>query len=310
MTSRSFQTPSFQWSFLHPRYLHTWVGVAFMYLLSWLPYRVQRFMGRKLGLLVMTLLKSRKKIALRNLELCFPHMSNEKRTRLVKENFEHMGLAFFETCMAWFWPNWRVRKHVKFVGFEKIAQYQAENKGLLLIAIHTFNLELGARAFGLHTLGYGVYRPNSNPVFDWFQYRGRSRSNRLINRTDVKQMIKRLRTGECVWYAPDHDYGHHRYTWAPFFAVENACTTTGTHLLAKTSKCKVATLTFTRDIEGTGYTLTLDAPMDAFPYDDKDASAKYVNRFIERSILRAPEQYMWLHRRFKSRPEGEPSLYN
>ncbi|AMG31004.1 lipid A biosynthesis lauroyl acyltransferase [Grimontia hollisae] len=309
MSSHS-EAPTFQFSFLHPRYWHTWMGVGVMFLISWLPYRVQRFLGRKLGLLIMKLFKSRKKIAARNLELCFPEMTGGEREALLKENFEHMGLAFFETCMAWFWPAWRIRKHIKYEGFEQIADFKARKKGVLIVAVHSFNLELGARAFGLHTPGFGVYRPNTNPVYDWFQYRGRCRENKLIDRCDVKQMIRRLKQGELVWYAPDHDYGRHRYAWAPLFAVENACTTTGTHLLASASGCDLATFTITRDREGTSYTLTLDPPMDAFPYDDANASAAYTNMFIERSIMRAPEQYMWLHRRFKSRPDGEPSLYD
>ncbi|MDD1781693.1 LpxL/LpxP family Kdo(2)-lipid IV(A) lauroyl/palmitoleoyl acyltransferase [Enterovibrio sp. ZSDZ35] len=308
--SKKSDVPTFKWSFLHPKYLHTWIGVGLMFLLSWLPYRTQRFLGRKLGLLIMKFFKSRKKIAKRNLELCFPEMTGAERETLLRENFEHMGLAFFETCMAWFWPAWRVKKHVKYVGFEQIEKLKAEGRGVLVTAVHSFNLELGCRAFGLHTTGYGVYRPNTNPVYDWFQYRGRGRENSLIERRDVKQMIKRLRNGDFVWYAPDHDYGRHRYAWAPFFAVEKACTTTGTHLLASASKCLVSSATFTRDRDGTGYTLTFDTPMDAFPYDDAEASAIYTNKFVERSIMRAPEQYMWLHRRFKSRPEGEPSLYD
>lgn len=302
--------PVFQWSYLHPRYIHTWIGITLMYLLSWLPYRLQRYLGRKLGLLVMVFLKSRRKIANRNLELCFPKMTAEQRTKMLKENFEHLGLAFFETSMAWFWPNWRLKKHIHFVGFEQLEQLKADKKGLLMIAIHSFNLELAVRAFGKKINGSGVYRPNSNPVYDWFQYRGRTRQNKLIDRSNVKEMLRCLRKGELLWYAPDHDYGHHRSEWAPLFAVEKACTTSGTHFLATASKCNLITFTFTRDKEGTGYTLTLDPIMDAFPLDDKQAAAAYINKQIERSIMRAPEQYMWLHRRFKSRPEGEPSLYD
>ncbi|SKA54517.1 KDO2-lipid IV(A) lauroyltransferase [Enterovibrio nigricans DSM 22720] len=258
----------------------------------------------------MKFFKSRKKIAKRNLELCFPEMTGAERETLLRENFENMGMAFFETCMAWFWPAWRVKKHVKYVGFEQIEAIQKAGKGVLIVAVHSFNLEFGARAFGVHTTGYGVYRPNTNPVFDYVQYWGRSREKKCIDRRDVKQMVKRLKQGSFVWYAPDHDYGRHRYAWAPFFAVEKACTTTGTHLLASASKSLVATFTITRDREGTGYTMILDTPMDAFPYDDAEAAAIYTNKFVERSIMRAPEQYMWLHRRFKSRPEGEPSLYD
>ncbi|NGO00185.1 LpxL/LpxP family Kdo(2)-lipid IV(A) lauroyl/palmitoleoyl acyltransferase [Grimontia sp. S25] len=308
--SRHFEAPTFKWSFLHPKYWHTWIGVGLMFLISWLPYRVQRFLGRKIGLLIMKFFKSRKKIAERNLELCFPEMTGGERETLLKENFEHMGLALFETCMAWFWPDWRIKKHIKYVGFEQIKEFKTNKKGVLVVAVHSFNLELGARAFGAHTPGYGVYRPNTNPVYDWFQCRGRTVNNQLIDRKDVKQMIKRLKDGALVWYAPDHDYGKRRSAWAPFFAVEKACTVTGTHLLAAASGCEITTFTITRDRNGTGYTLTLDKPMDAFPYDNVNASAAYVNKFVERSIMRAPEQYMWLHRRFKNRPEGESSLYD
>ncbi|MBE1277762.1 LpxL/LpxP family Kdo(2)-lipid IV(A) lauroyl/palmitoleoyl acyltransferase [Enterovibrio baiacu] len=308
--SNKHEAPTFQWSFLHPKYLHTWLGVGLMFLISWLPYRVQRFLGFKIGLLIMKFFKSRKKIADRNLQLCFPEMTGGEREAMLKENFEHMGMALFETCMAWFWPQWRIKKHMKFVGFEHLEQLKASKKGGLVLAVHSFNLELGARAFGTHTSGYGVYRPNTNPVYDWFQYRGRTRENNAIDRRDVKRMVKELRQGELLWYAPDHDYGRHRYAWAPLFAVEKACTTTGTHLLASAGKATVFTFTITRDREGTGYTMTLDPPLEDFPYDDEEAAAIYTNKFVERSILRAPEQYMWLHRRFKSRPDGEPSLYD
>lgn len=305
----AFIPPRFQWSFLHPRYWHTWLGICCMFLLSLLPYRVQRFLGKKIGRLIMHFFKSRRNVAARNIELCFPEMTAAQRQQMLKENGENMGMAFFETCMAWFWPAWRVRKHVKYVGFEAIENYKAQNKGVLVLAVHSFNLELGARGFGLHSTGYGVYRPNTNPVFDWVQFHGRTRENQVIDRCDVKKMIENLKNGSMLWYAPDHDYGRHRYQWAPLFAVEKACTTTGTHLLASASQASVATFTITRDRDGCGYTLTLDPIEVDFPYSDEQAAAEFTNKLVERSILRAPEQYMWLHRRFKSRPDGEPSLY-
>ena len=308
--SQPIQAPHFTWNFLHPRYWHTWIGVGFMYLLSLLPYRLQRFLGFKLGLLVKKCFHSRRKIAARNLELCFPDMTAQERENLLTENFKHMGLAFFETCIAWFWPDWRLRKIISFEGFEQLEQLKQQQKGTLILAIHSFNLELGARAFALKHYGYGVYRPNTNPVYDWFQYRGRTRTNKLIDRQNVKQMLATLREGHLVWYAPDHDYGKKRYVWAPLFAVEKACTTTGTHLLATVGKANVMPFTITRNKQGSGYTLKLYPIATDFPYDDEQQAAIFTNKLVERSILEAPEQYMWLHRRFKSRPEGEPSLYD
>ncbi|GHA58015.1 Kdo(2)-lipid IV(A) acyltransferase [Photobacterium aphoticum] len=305
-----FIAPTFSKSLLHPRYWLVLLMVGIMYLLSWLPYFIQFRLGQGLGRLGMRLVKGRKATIIRNLELCFPDMSEEERNAIVKKNIDNTGLALLETSMAWFWPDIRVERHVKYEGLEHIHQLEAEGKGVLLIAVHSLNLELGARAFGMQTPGVGVYRPNNNPCFDYFQYNGRLRSNKyMIDRKDVKGMLHALRSGERVWYAPDHDYGRRRSTFAPLFAVENACTTTGTSLLVDASHCAVVPFAMIRNTDSGQYTLKVFPPLDKFPHHDPDAAAAYVNKAVERSIMEAPEQYMWLHRRFKTRPEGEPSLY-
>lgn len=305
-----FTAPTFTKALLHPRYWLTLVMIGLMYLISWLPYFIQFRLGQLLGRLGIRLLKKRQKTIVRNLELCFPEMSQEERDEMVKKNIDNTGLALFETGMAWFWPDIRVRRHVTYEGMEHIRQLEAEGKGVLLVACHSLNLELGARAFGMQTPGVGVYRPNKNPCFDYFQFKGRVRSNKyMIDRKDVKGMLRALRTAERVWYAPDHDYGRRRSTFAPLFAVEKACTTIGTSLLVDASKCAVVPFAMVRNTDSGQYTLKVFPPLDAFPHNDPDAAAAYINKAIERSIMEAPEQYMWLHRRFKTRPEGEPSLY-
>lgn len=305
-----FTAPTFTKALLHPRYWLTLVMIGLMYLISWLPYFIQFRLGQLLGRLGIRLLKKRQKTIVRNLELCFPEMSQEERDEMVKKNIDNTGLALFETGMAWFWPDIRVRRHVTYEGMEHIRKLEAEGKGVLLVACHSLNLELGARAFGMQTPGVGVYRPNKNPCFDYFQFKGRVRSNKyMIDRKDVKGMLRALRTAERVWYAPDHDYGRRRSTFAPLFAVEKACTTTGTSLLVDASKCAVVPFAMVRNTDSGQYTLKVFPPLDAFPHNDPDAAAAYINKAIERSIMEAPEQYMWLHRRFKTRPEGEPSLY-
>ncbi|GAL03768.1 lipid A biosynthesis lauroyl acyltransferase [Photobacterium aphoticum] len=245
-----FIAPTFSKSLLHPRYWLVLLMVGIMYLLSWLPYFIQFRLGQGLGRLGMRLVKGRKATIIRNLELCFPDMSEEERNAIVKKNIDNTGLALLETSMAWFWPDIRVERHVKYEGLEHIHQLEAEGKGVLLIAVHSLNLELGARAFGMQTPGVGVYRPNNNPCFDYFQYNGRLRSNKyMIDRKDVKGMLHALRSGERVWYAPDHDYGRRRSTFAPLFAVENACTTTGTSLLVDASHCAVVPFAMIRNTD-------------------------------------------------------------
>lgn len=301
----------FQWQFLHPKYWPTLLLVGVMYLISWLPYKLQFLMGKGIGRLAMKLMKSRRTVIEKNLRLAFPDLPDATRRQWAKKNVDNTGLALFETGMAWFWPNWRVKKHVRYEGLEILEKLDAEKTGVLLVAIHNLNLELGARALGMKLPGVGVYRPNDNPCFDYFQYRGRLRSNKgLIGRRDVRGMLAALNQGDRMWYAPDHDYGPRRSVFAPLFAVEKACTTTGTSLLVdNASHCAVVPFTTVRESDSGQYVVKVWAPLVDFPKNDPQKAAEFMNKTVEQMILSAPEQYMWLHRRFKTRPEGEASLY-
>ncbi|ENN2393148.1 LpxL/LpxP family Kdo(2)-lipid IV(A) lauroyl/palmitoleoyl acyltransferase [Vibrio alginolyticus] len=304
-----YKKPAFKAEFLLPRYWGTLIIISVMYLLSLLPFKVQLALGRNIGRLAMRFMRKRQVTIRRNLELCFPHMEKCQREAILKDNIDNTGIALFETAMAWFWSDKRVNKHVTIKGMEHLEALEKSGKGALMLAVHSMNLELGARAFGIKKSGTGVYRPNNNPCFDYFQYKGRSRSNRtLIDRKNVKAMLESLKTGERVWYAPDHDYGNRRSTFAPLFAVKNACTTTGTSLLVDSTDCAIVPFTMVRGKDG-HYTLTISASVEGFPKEDHQRAAAFVNQIVETSIMASPSQYMWLHRRFKTRPEGEDCLY-
>ncbi|WP_109391470.1 Kdo(2)-lipid IV(A) acyltransferase [Proteus cibi] len=305
------KSPPFKKSFLLPKYWLTWFGIGLLYILVLLPYPVIYWLGTRLGRFSKVFLKKRVQIAERNLELCFPQMPKSEREALVNKNFESVGMGLFETGMAWFWPEWRVKRWFKVSGLEHIKKVKDSGQGILLIGIHFLTLELGARIFGICNPGVGVYRPNDNPVMDWLQTWGRLRSNKfMLDRKDVKGMIRSLKAGEIIWYAPDHDYGPRKSVFVPLFAVDKAATTTGTYILAKTSNPALIPFTPKRLPEGKGYELIISPPVADFPIDNEENTAKAMNKVVEQEILRAPDQYMWLHRRFKTRPEGEASLYN
>ncbi len=304
------QAPSFQRSLLHPRYWPTWFGICLLYLLVLLPYPVIYWIGTRLGRFSIRFLKKRAKVAERNLELCFPDMSQEKRDALLIKNFESVGMGIFETGMAWFWPDWRIERWFKVTGQENIQKIQTTGQGIIVIGIHFLTLELGARILGLLNPGIGVYRPNDNPVMDWLQTWGRLRSNKyMLDRKDVKGMIRCLKNGEIVWYAPDHDYGPRKSVFAPLFAVEHAATTTGTSILVRLADPAMIPFTPRRLPDGKGYELIIQPAVAGFPKDDEVKAAAFMNKVVEQEILQAPDQYMWLHRRFKTRPKGMPSLY-
>ncbi|HAT1569560.1 TPA: Kdo(2)-lipid IV(A) acyltransferase [Kluyvera cryocrescens] len=304
------QLPKFTAALLHPRYWLLWMGVGLLWLVVQLPYPVLYRLGNAMGRLAMRLMKRRAQIAYRNLELCFPEMSEAERHQMAVKNFESVGMGVIETGIAWFWPTARVNRWMDASGLEHIRAVQESGRGVLLIGIHFLTLEMGARMFGIHNPGIGVYRPNDNPVIDLLQTWGRMRSNKdMIDRKDLKGMVRALKNGEIIWYAPDHDYGPRASVFAPLFAVKDAATTSGTWMLAKMSKACVVPFVPRRKPDGKGYELIILPPECNPPLDDAETTATWMNKIVEQCIMMAPEQYMWLHRRFKTRPEGVPSRY-
>nr|UCQ31733.1 LpxL/LpxP family Kdo(2)-lipid IV(A) lauroyl/palmitoleoyl acyltransferasee [Edwardsiella piscicida] len=302
--------PQFQRSMLHPRYWLTWLGIGIFYLVMLLPYPWLYRLGKMLGKTAMRFMKKRVEVTRRNLALCFPQMPAAQREAWVRQNFESVGMALVETGMAWFWPDWRIRRWCRVEGEENLRQAKQTGKGILLIGMHFLTLELGARIFGMHNPGVGVYRPNDNPVLDWLQTWGRLRSNKyMLDRRDVKGMIRALKEGEIVWYAPDHDYGPRSSVFVPLFAVAQAATTTGTYILARMGQPTILPFIPLRNADGGGYTLRIQPMLQDVPLDDQTTTAAYMNRVVEREIMLAPTQYMWLHRRFKTCPPGVASRY-
>lgn len=302
--------PKFSYSFLHPRYWLTWLGIILLYIIVSLPYPLIHFIGYQIGHLSLHFCKRRAAIAKRNIELCFPQYSEQEKHQLLIRNFESTGMAIFETGMAWFWSDKRIKKWVNYSGLENISKIKGK-RGILLLGMHFLTLELGARAFGIITPGIGVYRPHDNPLMDWLQTKGRLRSNKyMLNRRDIRGMISALKEGELLWYAPDHDYGLRNSVFVPFFAVKEAATTIGTSILMRMGHSP-ALIPFVaiRNDGNKGYTLHISEEAKDFPLDDEVAAAAYVNKIIEEEIMLAPEQYMWLHRRFKTRPTGQKSVY-
>lgn len=302
----SFVPPSFSMSLLHPKYWIVWIGFGIAALLvNILPYRVLFWTGRSLGYLSMFFAKKRVHVARRNLELCFPEISETRRDYVVKENFKNTGFAIFEMFIAWFWPNWRLRKIVGFHHVDRLTAFEERGVGTLICGVHALNLELTARCCALFSPGYGVYRPHNNPAYNFIQHWGRTRSgNIMVDRKDLKGMLKVLRKGKKLFYLPDHDYGYKNSVFVPFFAVKEAATTKGTSILVDASKCAVLPVSCFRT--GFRYDFRIEQDVsDQFPRRDPVGAAAYMNQIMEKLILRGGDQWMWLHKRFKTMPDGE-----
>ncbi len=301
--------PVFQAAFLHPRYWLLWLGLGLLWLLAQLPYPLLMRLGRGLGAVMHRFAGSRRKIAARNLELCFPELSADERAQLLRENFASTGMTLFEMAISWWWPAARLRKLGQIEGLEHIRQAEAEGQGVLLMAMHFTTLEMGGGLLGMQHGMYGMYRPHKNPLFDYIQRRGREqRLLGAIERDDVRGMLKLLRAGGVIWYAPDQDYGAQRSIFVPLFGVP-AATVTATSKFARLGKARVIPFTQERLADGSGYRLTVHPPLADFPGESEEADCLRVNQWIEAAIRQHPEQYLWAHRRFKTRPPGETKLY-
>lgn len=299
----------FERAFLHPRYWFTWFGLGVLWLLVQLPYPLIRLLGSRMGSLSRHFLKRREFIARKNIELCFPGLTTDEREKLVSENFKSIGMALLETGMAWFWPDSRVKKWFDVEGLHNLKRAQEKNRGVMVVGVHFMSLELGGRVMGLCQPMMATYRPHNNPLMEWVQTRGRMRSNKaMINRNNLRGMVSELKKGEAVWFAPDQDYGRKGSSFAPFFAVKNVATTNGTFVISRLSGASMLTVTMVRKADKSGYRLYIAPEMSNYPQDECEAAA-YINKVIEKEIMRAPEQYLWVHRRFKTRPLGETSLY-
>jgi KDO2-lipid IV(A) palmitoleoyltransferase len=301
---------AFDKTLLHPRNWLTWFGLGVLWLLVQLPYPLLYIIGSSLGRAARPFLKRREKIAERNLTLCFPDMSEEAKQKLIEQNFVSLGMGLIETGMAWFWSDARVKKWFDVEGYENLTKALEGNKGVMVVGVHFMSLELGGRTMGLCRPMMATYRPHNSKLMEWVQTKGRLRSNKaMIDRRNLRGLVSALKSGEAVWFAPDQDYGPKGSTFAPFFAVPQAATTNGTYVLSRLSGAALLTVTMVRKANHRGYNLYISDVMMDYPTDDEYLAASYMNKVIEREIMRAPEQYLWVHRRFKTRPPGEASLY-
>lgn len=303
--------PAFSRTLLHPRYWVTWLGFGLWYLLCLLPYAWQIRMGSLLGRLFYLFARRRRQIARCNIDLCFADRSAAERERMTRQVMESVGVAFFETGMAWFWPISRLQGLYTIDGLEHLQDAQREGQGVLLMAFHFAHIDIGAKLLGFEHSIDGTYRPHNNPVYDYVQRNGRERHSKggqAIPREDIRGMIKALRAGRAIWYAPDQDYGPKHSMFVPLFGIP-AATVTATSQLARMGRARVVGFTQTRRSDGRGYHLQLYPPLTGFPSGDDEADTRRVSEFIQARISEQPEQYLWVHRRFKTRPAGEPDLY-
>lgn len=293
----------------HPRHWLMWFGFFIAWCISWLPYAVLKPMGHGLGLLSMKLLKSRRKVVEANIDYCFPNLESAKRQQLIRDTFKETGMGLIESIMAWWWPSWRVKRITEVKGIEHLYAALENHGGVLMLCCHMCHIEIVGRGIGHIHPCTGFYRPSKNLVYEYVQYHGRTRSNSyLIIKQNLRGLLRALKTKQTIFYLPDQDPGDNNIYFTPFFDAPTMATTNGTSKLPKMTKCAIVPLHTYRDSNGK-YVAEFLPQWKDFPTENEQEDTERVNKWFEQCIAERPEQYMWVHRRFKTLPPNTPPIY-
>jgi Kdo2-lipid IVA lauroyltransferase/acyltransferase len=294
--------------FLAPRYWATWVGLGVLRTLEMLPYPVQRRVGSALGGLIRLLPLAYVRIARRNIDLCMPELSAAERSALVDRHFQSLGMALCETANTWWSSNRRVEALAEVRGLENLQAALAKGRGAIMIGGHFTTIEIATRILGTVVPLNVVYRPTKNQLLSQTMVTGFARNGKPIAHDDIRTMVRALKKNEAVWYAPDQSYRNKGAAMVKFFGIP-AATTTATSRLARISGAAVLTYFPERLPGNAGYRVMIGPALENFPGTDAIDDAEHFNRLLEAQIRRVPEQYLWMHRRFKGLAADYPDYY-
>lgn len=281
---------------------------ALMWLAHFLPFRVLAAIGSAVGWLLFWLIPERRRVARINLEKCFPQKGRAERERLARASFRAFGRSFVDRALLWWAPRARIERLVRVEGLENIRALGGAP--VLLLVPHFVGLDAGGTRLACEIDAVSMYANQKDAKFNELLLRGRSRfgDQRLVSRQEgIRATLAAMREGRPFYYLPDQDYGPRDALFVPFFGVP-AATVPGLSRIARIAGARVLPCV-TQMLPGAGYLLRIEAPWDNFPTQDPLADTRRMNEYIERRVLEMPEQYNWMHKRFKTRPAGEARFY-
>lgn len=295
--------------FLGPKHWPTWFAYGCIWTLAQLPFSWQMTIGKGLGIAMYHLARSRRHICEVNIALCFPELSAQEQKKLVRDTFISNGRGVMEIGLSWCRDPEDFRARVTVKGQEHLYKALAQGRGVLLVSAHFSTLEIAGSLLALHHQFSVTYRLHKNPLFDTLMKRGRQRHfEEVIERKEVRKAFRQLQRGKILWYAADQDYGPRHSVFAEFFG-RPAASITATTTFASVNNSPVIFLAHYRTQNNQCYELIFSEPLTDYPTGDEQQDVLRINTLIEAAIRVAPDQYIWLHRRFKTRPAGLPDPY-
>jgi len=295
-------------NFIHPKYFPTWILILLMRVGVFIPFRLQVFFGKIIGKLIYPFMTELRKTAYTNISNCFPDKKQPQVTLLVKQHFEAIGISLFETANAYYASDKKIKRILTINNEKNFTEALKKEGGIILLCSHFMPLMLGSRALLIkHTIA-NIYRPQNNQLFDQVMVKGYLRNGAvMIKNTDTRSIMKAINNSLPIWYAPDQDLGKNNSIFAPLFGIQTA-TASATSRLAKNNNTRVIPYSFVRAKHG--YEMSFEKPLKNYPSGNAIKDASKTNQILEKQIIKNPEQYLWVHRRFKTRPEGEENFYS
>ncbi len=300
----------FKLEYLHPAYWGTWLLVFFLFVVFLLPASVQDVMANLLGDLGRNLNKKRRRIARKNIELCFPELSVENRKQLLKANFRHQARSVLHYGLIWWAPMWMLKRRIRVNGEENLRQSIDNGRSLIVMAAHSLGLEASVAITSMNHQVTGPFNPMKNKLVDWLVARGRVRHGTLIytRKAGLRPVIKDVRKGATMFYLPDEDLGKDRSIFSRFFSVQKA-TVPVLGRLAKSCNADVIPCVACYDESTRQYVVNYLPAIASFPTGDDASDSRTMNQSLEELVRLCPDQYFWTMKLFKTRPEGEAGFY-
>ena len=294
--------------YLAPRYWPTWFALGLMRVVSKLPLSMIIFSGNILGYLIYYALPKRRRIGEINISFAFPNYSKKQIQDLNKTSIKNIGVAVFELALSW-WENEKLLSWCEIEGLDHLKQAQQKGNGVIILTAHFTCLEIGGPVLNHHVPFQVMYKHAHNDLFDAFMRYHRGRLYKaVVSHHKPITLIKGLKKGYAAWYAPDQDFGGKDTIFVPFFGV-NATALTAPARFSKITSSPVVPYYIQRKEGSSGYKLTILPALQNFPTNDTLKDATIINQTLENMILKNPQQYLWVHKRYKNRPEGEAAVY-
>ncbi len=303
--------PRFDWQFLSPRHIGSWLVVVLLWLVTLMPRTAVNFLAGRIRDIALSINDKRRNIALKNLELCFPYLSTQERERWVRNHFRMAAQSLLDYGLLWWGSKRRLRRMIRVRGMEHIDKALARNKGIIIFAPHALGLDYGALAMSMRFPGISIFNRKKNALADWLNFRGRTRFGATLYQRDhgLRPIIRQIKAGRFFYYLPDEDLGTGNSEFVPLFGVPKATLPTMGRLARLSQALVIPAFSYYVPEEGC-YEVTLLPAIEGYPSGDPNADALKMNQVMEQLVRLRPEQYMWTMKMFRTRPPGEAAVYS